>query len=1118
MDNILVDSKERQKALDPEQSFIIQAPAGSGKTELLIQRYLRLLSSVDEPEEIIAITFTRKAASEMRARILNYLGVLQQKTEVISNQVTHKLAESALKQDKRNNWNILENSSRLKIQTIDSLCVELTKKMPMLSNFGGQPDIQDDLNQLYKQAAIRVLDDLENKEDWSNAIAELVFHLDNNLPLIKNLLVNMLKKRDQWAVYIMQEPERNNMESSIARLVEEQLVFVRNSIPEALKKQLLELLNFSSFNKKINNDEVYNSIASFPEAKADELNYWCDISSLLLTKAGKWRSRFASSNGFPSLACNNFTKAELLQKKDMVKELILELEKIPSLKDSLINILALPKAKFTDDEWSIIKALCELLKMALVQLRVIFSEHNKMDFIGISEAAIEALGTYASPTDLALNLDYKLNHLLIDEFQDVSVNQYRLIENLINGWSLKDGRSLFLVGDPMQSIYRFREAEVGIFIKIFNEKYLGSVPLTPLKLMVNFRSQYGLVSWVNNSFKYIFPRQSNAVDGIVSFSETIAFNNEDVNGDNVNIYPLYDNSNNQEAEQVCNIILKIKESYPKDNIAILVRSRSHLAQIIIAMKKLKISFKAVEIEGLITRPVIQDLLMLTRAYLLLADRIAWVAILRAPWCGLELKSMYIICNNHKCKTIYECLQEESLIEKLDTSERQRAIRLRDIFSQAFANKQRMPISMAIESIWCQLGGPAVLEHISDIENSKSFFELLTTLEQGGTINDVDVLSENIEKLYAKPDSKADDSLQIMTIHKSKGLEFDHVILPGLGRKPGRTKDDLLVWLLKSYRDKRQDLILAPIAKTGDNKSLIYNYINKIDKSKQRFENMRLLYVGVTRAKKTLHLLGGIKLKNKLECKPLKDSLLEYLWVIVDKKYQQSITKNIEVEIDSKDININQENKRLIANWSLPDIKSEIASPLMADDIDSSNTLVEFKWARQTIMNIGSVVHNVIEWIANDPNNWSIERINKEKQLFKTILQQFSFTAKELDSALQYVISALENMLKDERGKWILSDKHLDRNNEYAISGVINGKITNSIIDRTFVDKKGIRWIIDYKVSRHDGVGLSTFLDREKERYKDQLEKYALLMTNLGEKNIRLGLYFPLLQGWREWKY
>ncbi|MDH4323254.1 MAG: UvrD-helicase domain-containing protein, partial [Betaproteobacteria bacterium] len=116
----IADQKERDAALDVTRSFIVQAPAGSGKTSLLVDRFLKLLDTVQQPEEIIAITFTRKAAAEMRER------------------VTEKVPA--------------ELAPRLRIQTIDALCASFTAQMPVLAKFGAQPGVAEDAAALYYEA------------------------------------------------------------------------------------------------------------------------------------------------------------------------------------------------------------------------------------------------------------------------------------------------------------------------------------------------------------------------------------------------------------------------------------------------------------------------------------------------------------------------------------------------------------------------------------------------------------------------------------------------------------------------------------------------------------------------------------------------------------------------------------------------------------------------------------------------------------------------------------------------------------------------------------------------------------------------------------------------------
>jgi ATP-dependent helicase/nuclease subunit A len=212
MSKPIVDAVQRERALDPTQSFIVQAPAGSGKTELLTQRFLRLLACVEAPEEILAITFTKKAAAEMRSRIRDALQKAAKEPQPTSphHQKTWQLAQAALRQDALFQWGLLHNPNRLRIKTIDAFNTLLTRQLPLLSHFGALPEIMDFPQALYTQAVQTFLSHLEEKVAWSQPIAKLLLHLDNNMQAAEALLVNMLAKRDQWLPYILAHQEHSS--------------------------------------------------------------------------------------------------------------------------------------------------------------------------------------------------------------------------------------------------------------------------------------------------------------------------------------------------------------------------------------------------------------------------------------------------------------------------------------------------------------------------------------------------------------------------------------------------------------------------------------------------------------------------------------------------------------------------------------------------------------------------------------------------------------------------------------------------------------------------------------------------------------------------------------------
>ncbi|MER2514511.1 MAG: UvrD-helicase domain-containing protein, partial [Nitrosomonas ureae] len=195
---IIPDADQRRQALDPSQSFIVQAPAGSGKTTLLIQRYLKLLTCVDTPEEVVAITFTRKAAAEMRTRVLAELEIARNPVgaETVYGKLNRELAAAVLLRDQQAGWHLIEHPERLRIQTIDSLCASLTRQMPMLSKFGAQPETIEDATDFYLEAARVTLELMQRDHVIAHDVERLLEHLDNDMARVETILTGRSERRD----------------------------------------------------------------------------------------------------------------------------------------------------------------------------------------------------------------------------------------------------------------------------------------------------------------------------------------------------------------------------------------------------------------------------------------------------------------------------------------------------------------------------------------------------------------------------------------------------------------------------------------------------------------------------------------------------------------------------------------------------------------------------------------------------------------------------------------------------------------------------------------------------------------------------------------------------------
>ena len=234
------DRDQRARALDPTRSFIVQAPAGSGKTELLIQRYLALLARVEDPESVVAITFTRKAAGEMRRRVLEALEkAAGPEPEQPHEAETWRLARAVREHDAALGWDLVRNASRLRVRTIDSLCESLVRRMPWLSRLGAPPEIVEIAAGLYRKAARRTIDLVEDGAHRTS-LARVLSHLDNDYAALTEFLTAMLSRRDQWLRRLGGVTDaaaaRPVLEQGMQRVIEEAVDAVRDAAPDFLSE------------------------------------------------------------------------------------------------------------------------------------------------------------------------------------------------------------------------------------------------------------------------------------------------------------------------------------------------------------------------------------------------------------------------------------------------------------------------------------------------------------------------------------------------------------------------------------------------------------------------------------------------------------------------------------------------------------------------------------------------------------------------------------------------------------------------------------------------------------------------------------------------------------------
>jgi ATP-dependent helicase/nuclease subunit A len=1048
------DARARVEATDPARSIVLQAPAGSGKTTVLTARFMRLLETVDEPEEILAVTFTRKAAAEMRVRIIEALG---------RNPPANARADS---------WDLANNPGRLRIQTIDSFNFWLASQLPVTAKAGGTLSVDDRPHELYARAARATL--VEGEEDPELAAdVELLFErLDNRWNIVEELLAQMLASRSHWLQHVMSDPAelRARMTASLADIIGVALADARAIFPAGVAAQALPIVG-----------EL--------ECDAADLPAWQHLIGLVLTKKGGWRKFQGAA------AADRQARARIIE----------HMSAVPDLLPQLQEIALLPSAALDPSDAQALDAFARVLRRGALHLQLEFSSAGRVDHTYVAGAARQALTADTLPTDLALRAGLSLKHVLVDEFQDISLGQFELLEALTIGWEEGDGRTLFVVGDPMQSIYQFRDAEVGLMLRI-RDQGIGALHLRSLHLTRNFRSVAPLVDWTNARFARLLPGSDDVRTSAVSFTPSLATRAaEDAPAVEIAWFPAGGRA--AEAAAIAARITQLKRKFPEETIAVLVSARAHAGPIASALNSAGVSSIGVKIVPLAELSVIRDLVALTRALHHLADRAAWLVVLRAPWCGATLATLAALSGRYDPQLLWEALADEARLAHCADEERARLARVRAVLQGALATRGQAPLAEWLERTWVQLGGCDAYSMV-DVKHARAFFTAIAERTASGYWHGPDDLEILMQQLFAAPDA-SDNPVQIMTIHHAKGLQFHHVFVPCLERDMNRGPEPLMRWL-DLPRSDGSDLLVAPVPKTGARQGgRLGLYIKHLIKVRAAHEQLRLLYVACTRARQTLHLSAAPPRRADGTAAPRAGTLLARLWPALDTDELPPHMQGSEETLQYPVLRL----QRLRAAWQPAVLPAGVAWPRLP--IRRPLESVEFSWVGETARHIGTVVHAALQDYAQRPKLPSAAEIAAQQERYRRELARHGVPQHDLPSAAARVVEALTRACEDERGRWILSSLHREAASELALTGIAAGRLQNVIIDRSFVDEHGTRWVIDYKTSTHEGADPETFLQQQLERYRAQLTSNSQLARALGPEPVRAALYLPLLGAFRE---
>jgi ATP-dependent helicase/nuclease subunit A len=1209
------DAEARLRALDIRSSFIVEAPAGSGKTALLIQRFLKLLAddSVSEPEQVLAVTFTNKATAELRDRVLEHLEAAQVEAEGGNSssvtasdfdRQTRGFALAVLERDRRFGWSLLEQPRRLNIRTIDSVCADIAHTLPVLSGSGGRLMPATDAKPLHREAARRTLLLLGSGEPgFDQALRDLLLHRDGNLADCETLIANMLSLRDQWGDLVpLTQPQLDDsyLDSTLLPRLERALdhaicasltrlarVFPTDILDDltALAAELGELNGYRGSASPV---ALCAGLRKSPETVSAHLDHWRALIRLLVnTSSDSWRKGFNANH--VGIEWEHYHKNRL-------KALVERINHRDDLLEALCEVRSLPAARYPHDQWGVAKSLFRILSRALVELQFVFAAHNQCDFTELSLLARHALEADGGPEDLATALGARLQHLLVDEMQDTSTSQYALIQLLTASW---DGHSqtVFLVGDPRQSIYLFRQARVERFLHAMHAQRLGDLPLTRLRLTANFRSQRNLVEQFNNDFAAIFPdnpaTQADPLGLPYEPAEATLAASPSASGSIWHAHILPGSTAEQTPAQIKQFqarrnaaeILSVARSWIAKalppgrkqpwKMAVLVSARSHLKEIVAALRKQvdPVPFRAVEIEALNERQEILDLTALTRALLHPADRVATLAVLRAPWCGLPLADLHTLTGADdpglKRHSIQRLMAERGHLVPDESCERM--TRVWTVLDGATINRSRFTTAQLVERAWRSLGGDAWLSP-SQIANTRRFFQLLDELESNGVRTDLTALQDRLGGLYAEPEAIPAGApfLELLTIHKAKGLEWDVVFVPALEGTPSANRSRLLTWAeidSAGPGDTAAHIMLAPIAARGEGIDTLTSWLNSIHRSREAAERKRLFYVACTRAREELHLFASPATTANGEIALGKDTLLKAAWPAAEPHFKgDAITPAFAYATAMS----------VMEPAVMPPSAAEQPALSFAAAADPAHAIVQrlpsafdpgarFIEARTRKLqygepdaglaidqtqfsrpegsfaarSFGNVVHACLDTLASRILGGSsaatlLAELPTWHPRIAALLRADGLPPATVGDLTRAAGSALENTLRDRDGLWLL-DAHARSANEFSLSAFAessddadpaSARPASVRIDRVFhagaephAPGEDFLWIIDYKTTAHGATGLDDFLVAQRATYGPQLEAYARILAPSRSKplsEVRVALYFPTIPRLTYW--
>jgi ATP-dependent exoDNAse (exonuclease V) beta subunit len=856
------DARARRLAIDPLRNVALEASAGTGKTRVLVDRYVRLLEAGVAPRNILAITFTRKAAAEMRQRVM---ATLRQR---------HR--EGSLTAAR---WREIRDAlNDIGISTIDAFCLSLLHEFPLEAGVDPGFDLADETE------TPRFV---ESSLDSALAIGRAISIDDPDVALLFTELGEPRLRKALTALLDRRLVARDAL-NRFLRGREMSIEDACHRLTHALRGALSSISG-SSFAHGATEDKggraVQAFVASGPDVPGFELlarevrQLMSDaplpparlrgvldrLSDLVLTKQGEPRKRPAH------------TKAQFRSAADYERHKVIVSGLGP-------HVQAAVGAFKRDINLVLARGVRRLFTIAQDEYGRTLDKHGVLDFADLLERTLKLLGQMEEFSRSRYRLESRYEHVLVDEFQDTSRAQWRLVRELVRAWSAGEGLnhgpippSIFIVGDRKQSIYGFRDAEVTVLDAA--AQFIAALrPETPARAAItrSFRSVRELLMFVNDvssaiekteradAFRYTetdaFPTSAEAtvgepaIDGTPTEAEAIGV----VTGD----------SDAAQAEAVAEEIARllvdgatvrdretgVRRPIGPGDIGVLFRTRESHSLFEAALARRGVPYYVYKGLGFFDAEEVKDVL-------------AVVAYLADPGSNLRaaafLRSRVVQLSDEALKLLAPRLADAltgdtPAVDALEADDRERLLLARESVGAWIAAADQVPPAEIVDRVLAEsayaveIGGIGLAQAR---ENLKKIRGLIRRIQNRGYTT-LARLTDYFDGLAAGGDESnaiidAADAVNLMTVHAAKGLEFPVVFLVNIGKGSGGNRGDIRISPAPFAGDEDDDG--EPSVTISDHESTA----DRDDEEKDQEETKRLLYVALTRARDRLYLAGTI---------------------------------------------------------------------------------------------------------------------------------------------------------------------------------------------------------------------------------------------------------------------